>query len=86
MDLSIRGGVHQHPSRNPSNFGGQYIYWELFYHDLYTNKKNIIGNWIGRMAKGFSLGASIGLVHETLLNSGTRHANVDSNFIPGAKQ
>jgi len=53
MDLRFEAVYTNTPTRNPSNFGGQYIYWELFYHDLYTNKKNIIGNWIGRDGQGF---------------------------------
>jgi len=26
---------------------GQYIYWDHFYHDLYTNRGFLMGNWVG---------------------------------------
>jgi len=82
---SIRGGLHNTPTRNPSNFGGQYIYWELFYHDLYTNKKNIIGNWIGRDGQGFQSWSKYWFSPRNTLEFGYRHASVDSNFIPGGE-
>jgi Capsule assembly protein Wzi len=33
--------------------GGHYVYFDGFYHDLYTNKGNLVGNWIGREGTGF---------------------------------
>jgi hypothetical protein len=85
MDLRFEAVYTNTPSRNPSNFGGQYIYWELFYHDLYTNKKNIIGNWIGRDGQGFQSWSKYWFSPRNTLEFGYRHANVDSNFIPGGE-
>jgi len=85
MDLRFEAVYTNTPSRNPSNFGGQYIYWELFYHDLYTNRKNIIGNWIGRDGQGFQSWSKYWFSPRNTLEFGYRHANVDSNFIPGGE-
>ena len=35
------------------SLNGRYVYWNDFYHDLYTNDKNLIGDWIGREGTGF---------------------------------
>ena len=85
MDLRFEAVYTNTPSRNPSNFGGQYIYWELFYHDLYTSKKNIIGNWIGRDGQGFQSWSKYWFSPRNTLEFGYRHASVDSNFIPGGE-
>ena len=56
-----------------------------FYHDLYTNKSNIIGSWIGRKAQGFRPAARIGLARGIRCSFGYRHAKVASDFIPGGE-
>jgi len=67
MDLRFEAVYTNTPSRNPSNFGGQYIYWELFYQTCTQTGKTSSETGSEGMAKGFSLGASIGYVHETPL-------------------
>src|SRR5260370_17355336 len=53
LDLRFEAVYTNTPARNPSNFGAQYVYSELFYHDLYTNKNHIIGNCICRDCQSF---------------------------------
>src|SRR5262249_37909283 len=46
LDFRFEAVYTETPTRDWFDRGGQYIYWELFYRDLYTNKGNIIGSWI----------------------------------------
>lgn len=69
---------------NPKQ-AGQYIYWELFYHDLYTNGNNLIGNWIGRDGSGFQGWSTYWFNPRNSLQFGFRHAKVDGQFIPGGE-
>jgi len=65
--------------------GGKYIYWDSFYHELYTNKKNIIGSWIGREAVGYQAWSRYWFNSHNTLQFGYRHARVDADFIPGGE-
>jgi Capsule assembly protein Wzi len=65
------------PTRN-----GQFDYWEGFYHDLYTNKNNLIGDWIGREGTGFQAWSTYWFSPQSTLQFGYRHAKVDGAFIP----
>jgi hypothetical protein len=87
LDFRFEAIYTNTPARNPSfaNLGGQYIYWEEFYHDLYTNKKNIIGNWIGRDGQGFQSWSKYWFSPRNTIELGYRHAKVDGNFIPGGE-
>jgi hypothetical protein len=87
MDFRFEAVYTNTPARDPSvgSRGGQYIYWELFYHDLYTNKRNIIGNWIGRDGQGFQSWTKYWFSPRNTLEFGYRHANIDGNFIPGGE-
>jgi len=62
--------------------GGKYIYWDSFYHDLYTNKGNIIGSWIGREGNGYQAWSRYWFSSKSSLQFGFRHAAVASDFIP----
>jgi len=61
---------------------GQYIYFDGFYHDLYTNKKNIIGSWIGREGQGLQAWSKYSFNARNSIQFGYRHARVSSDFIP----
>ena len=84
LDFRFEAVYTNTPGRDPSfgNLGGQYIYWELFYHDLYTNNKNLIGNWIGRDGQGFQAWSKYWFTPRNTLEFAYRHAKVDGNFIP----
>ena len=64
---------------------GQYIYWEGFYHDLYTNDKNIIGSWVGREGEGVQAWSNYWFTPKSSLQLGYRHQKVASDFIPGGE-
>jgi hypothetical protein len=71
-------------NNNPKQ-GGQYVYWETFYHDLYTNKNNLIGNWIGRDGSGYQAWSTYWFNTRNNLQFGFRHAKVDGAFISGGE-
>jgi hypothetical protein len=88
LDFRFEAVYTNTPSRDPSvvgNQGGEYIYWELFYHDLYTTNKNIIGSWIGRDGQGFQSWSKYWFSPRNTLEFGYRHAKVNANFIPGGE-
>jgi hypothetical protein len=61
---------------------GQYVYFNDFYHDLGTNKGNIIGDWIGREGMGFQGWTTYSFSTRTNLQFGYRHAKIAKDFIP----
>ena len=72
------------PSSNSNS--GQFVYFDTFYHDLYTNKNNIIGDWIGREGTGFQAWSTYWLGPRRMaFNSDYRHAKVAKDFFPAEK-
>jgi hypothetical protein len=65
-----------------SSVGGHFIYFDSFYHDLYTNKNNIIGDWIGRQGQGIQAQSTYWFGPRNTLQFGYRHAKVSNSFIP----
>jgi membrane-associated phospholipid phosphatase len=66
-----------------SSRSGQYIYYDAsFYHDLYTNKNNLIGSWIGREGTGIQAWSNYWFNAKSSLQFGYRHAKVAPDFIP----
>jgi len=63
--------------------GGRFIYIDSFYHDLYTNKKNIIGSWIGREGTGFQVWSTYWASARNSIQLGYRHSKTAPDFIPG---
>lgn len=61
---------------------GKFIYWENFYHDLYTAGGNLIGDWIGREGTGLQAWTRYWLNARNDIQFGYRHAKVDGQFIP----
>ena len=74
-------GVTTDP-RNGANKNGQFAYWEIFYRDDYTNKNNLIGDWIGRVGTGYQGWSTYWFSPRTSLQFGWRHAQVASTYIP----
>ena len=61
---------------------GQFIYWDHFYHDLYTNRGLLMGNWVGRDGAGVQAFSRYWLNARDSIQFGYRHAKVDPSFIP----
>jgi hypothetical protein len=83
LDLRVESVYTNAPT--PRSVGGRYIYFDGFYHDLYTNKGNIIGSWIGREGQGFQAWSTYWFSARSSLQFGYRHAKVASDFIPGGE-
>jgi hypothetical protein len=69
----------------PRSVGGQYIYWNDYYHDLYTNEGNLIADWIGREGMGFQSWSTYWITARSSLQFGYRHSKVPADFIPGGE-
>src|SRR5579859_7161336 len=61
------------------------IHPRQLYHDLYTNRNNIIGSWIGRQGQGFQARSTYWSVLGTRCNFDIATAKVASSFIPGGE-
>jgi capsule assembly protein Wzi/PAP2 superfamily protein len=79
LDLRIEGVNTNTPS---SSFAGKFVYIDNFYHDLSTNKGNIIGSWIGRQGQGVQAWSNYWFSARSSLQFGYRHAKVAPDFIP----
>jgi membrane-associated phospholipid phosphatase len=76
--------VYTDPPTDRSRFG-EYIYFNDFYHDLYTNKGNLIGDWVGRQGMGFQGWSTYWFSPKNSVQFEYRHAKVDPDFIPGGE-
>ena len=65
--------------------GGHFVYYDGHYHDLYTNKNNIIGSWIGREGQGIQAWSTYWFSSRNSLQLGFRHAEVSKDFLPGGE-
>ena len=79
LDLRLEGVNTNTPS---SSDGGHFVYIDDFYHDLSTNKGNIIGSWIGREGQGVQAWGNYWFNARSSLQFGYRHAKVAPDFIP----
>jgi hypothetical protein len=67
----------------PHSQGGGYIYWEVVYRDVYTNKGNLFGNWIGREGKGGQAWLTYWLSPQERIQLSYRNAKSAKDFVPG---
>jgi hypothetical protein len=82
LDFRIEG-VYSDPSYTRSN-GGIFMYWEAVQTQGYTNKGNIMGDWIGREAKGGQSWLTWHLTTDEWIQLNYRYAKAAKDFIPGA--
>jgi len=79
LDLRVEAPLTNTVSKNKA---GQYIYWDSFYRDLYTNRGFLMGNWVGRDGEGIQATSRYWLGARSAVQFTYRHAKVDPNFIP----
>lgn len=82
LDLRVEAVNTNTPS---SSRGGHLIYWDIFYHDLGTNKNNLIASWIGRDGTGIQAWSTYHFGARNDLQLGYRHVTVSGDFIPGGE-
>jgi hypothetical protein len=63
--------------------GGHFFYFEDVYHDAYTNKQFILGDWIGREGKGGQAWLTYHLSPQEMVQFVYRNAKSASDFVPG---
>ncbi len=63
--------------------GGQFFFFEEAYHDAYTNKQFILGDWIGREGKGGQASLTYHFSAQEMIQAMYRHAKSASDFVPG---
>ena len=80
LDLRVEGAYTDVPFPEPP---GKFIYFDGFYHDLYTNKGQLIGNPVGRDGKAIQAWSRYWIGARTHIEFGYRHAQVSPKFVPG---
>ena len=83
LDLHVESGYTDPPT--PRSTRGDYVYWDGFYKDLYTNKGNLIGDWVGREGMGFQAWSNYWLTPRSSVQASYRHAKVAKDFIPSGE-
>lgn len=83
LDLRVEAGYTDPPTPRSNN--GEFVYWDLYYHDLSTNKGNIIGSWMGREGKGVQAWTTYWFNSRSSLQFGYRNAKVAKDFIPSGE-
>jgi len=87
MDFRVEGGYTNTFSGGVgSGINGQFVYYDYFYHDLYTNKANILGSWIGRDGIGVQAWTTYWFSSRNNLQFAYRGATVEKAFIPGGER
>ncbi len=84
LDFRVEAGYTDTSTSRSS--AGRYYYWDgLYYHNLYLNKNDLIGSWIGREGVGYQAWSTYRFSPRNTLQLGYRHANVDPDFVPGGE-
>jgi hypothetical protein len=65
------------------SMGGQFNYYEIIQREGYTNKGNIMGDWIGREAKGGQAWLTYHLSGNEWIQVEYLHKKNENDFIPG---
>jgi membrane-associated phospholipid phosphatase len=82
LDLRVESGYTDIPPI-PAFESGRFLYWEQVYHDVYTNKGNLQGSWIGRSGKGTQAWSNYWLSPLNSIQVAFRNAKISPQFIPG---
>lgn len=83
LDLRVEG-VYTNTSHNDGGgpSGGTFMYWEVVQTQGYTNKSNIMGDWIGRESTGGQAWLTYHLSPSEWIQLNYRNAKAGKDFIP----
>jgi hypothetical protein len=81
LDLRVESSYTDFPTRASTR--GQFMYFNSFYHDAYTNKGQILGNVVGREGKTVQAKSTYWFSPESQVAVFFRHAKIAKDFIPG---
>jgi hypothetical protein len=79
LDLHVERGSSDITSKAK---GGQYYYWEGVYRDGYTNKRDLLGSWLGREGTGGQAWVTYWFNPQSTLQVGYRTLKVSQYFVP----
>lgn len=79
MDLRVEAPLTDTVS---TDVAGRYIYWDNYYHDLYTNRQFLMGDWVGRDGAGIQGWSRYWLTPKNSIQFSYRHSKVDNKLIP----
>ncbi|MEO8724557.1 MAG: capsule assembly Wzi family protein [Acidobacteriaceae bacterium] len=80
LDVHVEGGTTDTVTTRAE--GGNFYYYESLYKDSYTNKRNLLGSWIGREGTGGQAWATYWFNPQSTLMAGFRTVKVSQLFIP----
>jgi hypothetical protein len=80
LDFRVEAAYTDPPTAR--SHAGAYVYYNDFYRDLYTDKGNLIGDWLGRQGMGFQGWTTYWIHPKESVQFYYRHAKVASDFIP----
>jgi Capsule assembly protein Wzi/PAP2 superfamily len=88
LDLRVEAAYTDPPKvwsypRVPLSADGQYIYWDSYYHDLYTNNGFLIGSPVGREGHSYQAWTTYHVSALDSIQFAYRHSSVAPDFIPG---
>ena len=81
LDLRVEAASTDPPTSRSNN--GEFLYWEQIQKQGYTNKGIIMGDWIGREAKGGQAWLTYHLSPREQIQLSYRNAKAAKDFIPG---
>jgi hypothetical protein len=81
LDFRVEASYTDFPTSRSQ--GGKYFFFENVYHDAYTNKQFILGDWVGREGKGGQGWLTYHLSPNEMVQAGYRHVKSASDFVPG---
>ena len=81
MDLRLEGGTTD--PHDPGSSGGNFLYYEYIQRQGYTNRGQIIGDWMGREGKGGQAWLTWHPRPAESVQLEYRYAKAASDFIPG---
>lgn len=80
LDLRIEAASSDPPITNST--GGKFFYWETLYHDVYLNKRFLMGSWIGRESKGVQVFSRYWINPVSKVQFEYRNQKTAKDFIP----
>jgi Capsule assembly protein Wzi/PAP2 superfamily len=87
LDLRLEAAYTDTPKvwslpRQPLAAGGQFNYWDSFYHDVYTNDGFLIGSPVGREGHSYQAWMTYHASARNWIQFGYRHTGEAADFIP----
>jgi hypothetical protein len=87
LDLRLEAAYTDTPKvwtlpRVPLSAHGQYIYWDMYYRDLYTNNGFLIGSPVGREGHSYQAWTTYHVSSLHSIQFGYRHTTEAPDFIP----